>query len=201
MTKTYDAILLLTGEDRSKRFRSDKAIELFNKGNIGHIFITGGYSSFINNRDGLSEGAEIKEYLLNKEIKEEKIFLDDRSLDTIGNFTFPLVDPVDSNPSLKDLSILLVTEFYHLDRSLQCANKVLGYRPDNEASKGLYKPTILTEIYNDALFKAIDKLETPEQIHKFLLEKHPFYKENWFNKPVLQRKVEMAIKGFSWYLK
>jgi len=113
MSENYDAILLPTGEtsfgDRTFPV-SQEVIALFNTGKYGCIFITGGYSGFSRLIPGesKSEADGTVEYLLGRNIPEERVYSDSQSLETIGNFTFPMVHPAEGNPNISDFKKMLI---------------------------------------------------------------------------------------------
>lgn len=199
--RIYDAILLLTGEDHN-RFRSKKAIDLFNKGNTGYIFVTGGYGGFGSTGQEEPEAVQTEKYLMEHGVPESKIFTDGRSRETLGNFSFPETHPIDGNPRLSELEgLLLVTEKKHMPRALQYAAKVLPPKHlDFEASLGNYRPGIVTKAYNTALLHALRRINGPDAqaAHAFLCEKHPFYQEGWFAKPDWKRKLTVGWTALKW---
>ena len=201
MTKTYDCILLLTGENEQKRYRSKKAIELFNKGLCGSIFVSGGQTGLLPWREK-SEADLTVEYLLARDIPAEKIFYDGRSRETLGNFTFPAVEPIEGNPSLKKLeSILLVTEEKHVDRIKRYAPKIIEDNSlDYEPVKGDYNPGLGTALYNIAILRALSHINAPnpELVHRFLLEEHPFYQDGWFELSIKKRKRKLMKACAKW---
>jgi hypothetical protein len=40
-----------------------------------------------------------------------------------------------------------------------------------------------------------------KDVHDFLMEEHPFYRENWYVAPVFERKVEMSSTILKWSMK
>jgi hypothetical protein len=199
-----DLIFLLTGENTELRHRSKKAIELFNKGNIGSIFVSGGYSGFATKKGLETEAEATANYLnLKGKIPANKILLDGRSLDTLGNFAYPFVNPLKENEVIKDMkSVLLVTEKKHMERAIKSATKIIS--PDNlyySASDGDYNPSLLIKAYEFAIEKALENIKNrdPKKVLKFLEEKHPFYQEGWFDKSIMERKYEIGKRIISWF--
>jgi uncharacterized SAM-binding protein YcdF (DUF218 family) len=204
-SKFYDIILLLAGENTQDYPRSAKALEIYSKGRTGGIFITGGYGGFATQSLGITGGKISLERVMNERIPERDIFLDDRSLDTLGNFAFPAATPLSGNPDLKSLaSILVITEEHHMPRSLAYAKKVV---PKNKLSfacaTGPYRVAWNTIVYNAAMLNALRYIRepNPEQALAFLKEEHPFYQQDWFDKPVRKRKAELAKKCIEWLVK
>ena len=110
MNGNFDAIVIPTGEtsfgDRTFPV-SQEAVSLFNSGKFGCIFVTGGYSGFAKVVPEVTEADETVEYFLGKNIPKERLYSDSQSLETIGNFTFPLVHPTEGNPNLSDVKKML----------------------------------------------------------------------------------------------
>jgi uncharacterized SAM-binding protein YcdF (DUF218 family) len=206
MAKTYDTILLLAGEDTSHYYRSKKALELFKKGVAGNIFITGGFGGFARDDQELSDGQ--KSYLFMKscydEVPKNRIFIDEESRETLGNFVFPTVNPKQGNPRLEELeSILVVTDESHMKRAMQLAKKVLPKEKlEFEASEGKYKRSLNEMIYHYSLMHMLKPAQepSPHYAHSLLLRDHPFYKKGWFDKDISTRKVLLAFQCIDWMM-
>ena len=120
MLKTYHALILPTGETTSgdKQFPVSSLAAAYHKnGRCGFIFITGGHGGFAKkDKNTVSEARVTFDYLVNKrDIDPSKIFYDDRSLDTMGNFTSPEVGipfrshhQSSNNPRLSDFDDMLI---------------------------------------------------------------------------------------------
>ena len=68
------------------------------------------------------ESVEMKQRLVRAGIPEEQIYTEEQSMDTVGNFVF-------SWPILEDLDVsgmVLITDSFHMDRSLWLADRILG---------------------------------------------------------------------------
>ncbi len=204
--KTYDLLLMPTGETTSgdKSFPvSRKAIELYETGRFGHLFVSGGYGGLVDKirRNNISEAEETKNFLLESEkIPTDKFYWDGQSLETIGNFTFPIVEKKAENPSLLDFKkILILGREGHMWRIKDYVNKVFS-KSNNliefETCPGKHNSGLQAKLYHEAIMNRLDKLEvgSPEEIHNFLLKEHPFYEQNWYEKSPLRRKVETGIK-------
>lgn len=205
--ENHDLAFLLTGENENERFRSNHLLDIFRKGNIGHVFISGGRGA--ESRDSLTyiESTDIRtaNYLNMKGIPHDRIYIDGRSLETLGNFAFPVYDPIDGNPNFNDLkSFLLVTEKNHMERALQCAEKVI---PESKiyysVSEGDYKKRPEVEALNwamlDRRLRHI-KEPSPKEVYKFLKKEHPVYQEGWHDKPRLIQYGELLDTMFKWSL-
>jgi hypothetical protein len=213
----YDAILIPTGEERNgpNAFPvSREARALFSSGRFGCIFITGGYGGFAQIKGLNSEAEETADYLNIKGIPSNKIYTDNQSLDTLGNFTFPIVQPEKGNPNLRDFGkMMVVGKEGHIWRIIEYANIVLpGYFEDKRIAfhdiEGNHNDGFLTRRYHKWFMKALDaelekdKSRAPVEVaHNFLLKEHPFYSEGWFDKTPSRRKLEMALTGLNWSLR
>ena len=211
----YDALIIPTGETTSgnRSFPvSSEAVRLFDKGNgiYGCIFVTGGYGGFSKVTPGksVSEAKEIVDYLIDNGVNEKKIFYDDRSLDTLGNFAFPIANPMDGNPNLLDFDKMQIIGKeghiwrmpYYLSLVMphkNMANMVSFYPITGEHNNGL-----MVRKYHEGLIKILNKKYgediNAEKVAEFLKNEHPFYKPKWYDKSVARRKVEMGAKALNW---
>ena len=210
MEKTYDALLIPTGEtsfgDRTFPV-STRAAELYRSGRFGCIFVTGGYNGLANIVPGktINESEDTRNFLLEQGIPDKVIYTDSQSLDTLGNFTFPIVARLDRNPCLLDFEkMLLIGKEGHLWRVKDCAEKVLPLeRIDYEAVPGEHNNGAIAKAYHKALMHALRHIKepSPELAHEFLINNHPFYSEGWYNKSPSRRKVETMAVGLGWFLR
>lgn len=209
--KLYDTLLLPTGEttagDETSFPVSRKAIELYNEGRFGSIFITGGHGGFATlTPETLTEAEVTRNFMLEQGVPEKAIYWDGQSLDTIGNFTFPIYQQEGRNPNLlQDFeSILMLGQVGHMWRAKEYS-ALMPFEKytktfDIETIPGEHNNGKLTRFYHDAVMKKLTspKIELPDDIHKFLLEEHPFYSQGWFEKPELKRKLEAMAKTIGW---
>lgn len=128
--ETYDIGIVLGGysnfeiypRDRynfSKRAnRLTQAVELYKKGIIKKMLVTGGSGSIL--LDERSEAAEVESYLRSMGIKQEDIILEPDSRNTHENavFTKAILDQ-----SYPDAKCLLITSGFHMRRSKGCFKK------------------------------------------------------------------------------
>ena len=218
MKKTHDALVIPTGETTSgdKRFPvSSRAAELFKSGDYGCIFVTGGYGGFsrVMPPFSISEAKETRDYLVERGIDDEKIFYDDRSFDTVGNFTYPIVSPqvhngkgyLRVNPNLSDFEkMMIIGKKGHIWRIKDYVNLIMPSKieVDYFSVPGRHNNGLIAKLYHMGLMKALEKRygKNPgaEKVHEFLMKEHPFYSEGWFEKPVLERKTEMSRKIWGW---
>lgn len=215
--KTYDALIIPTGEttfgDNSFPV-TKRALEHFRNGRYGCIFITGGYSGFAttDRRNKDSEGKETYDYILNNEggINPEEVYYDDQSLESVGNFTFPIVQPIinpsngKTNPNLQDFKNMQVfAKAGHIWRLIDYAKVVMPDKVKSEdvdfyAIPGEHNNGLMAKVYHKGIMNAIGKRRGAEEVHEFLMQKHPFYSEWWYGKSADRRKLEMAAKGGLW---
>lgn len=211
MNQNYDALVIPTGETTFGEYSfpvTNKAVELFNTGKYGCIFITGGNSGFATKErieKANTEARETFDYIVNKKgINLSKVFYDDSSLESIGNFTFPILENLPFNPNLKDFkNMQVIAQAGHIWRLVDYLGLVM---PDKlkDDSVGFYSIPgehnngLLARVYHKGIMNAIGKRRGAEEVHEFLMEKHPFYSKGWYDKSVERRKLEMAVKGGLW---
>lgn len=204
MSKNYDAIFLPTGETTSGDHSfpvSKEVVNLFNSGRFGYVFVSGGHGGFSNvTSETITEAEETVDYLIKNQIYGDRIYSDARPLETMGNFTFPLVDPIDGNPSLNEFErILVVGKEGHMWRARDYASLALSPAKtvDFHTIPGEHNNGLLAKAYHEIFMKVL-KDKSVEDIHQFLTEAHPFYSKGWYDKSPSRRKLEMALTGISW---
>ena len=209
MSENYDAILIPTGETTfgDKTFPvSKEAVNLFRTGKYGCIFVSGGYSGLARAVPEVTEAEETVRYLFGCGVPEKKVYADSQSLETIGNFTFPIVHPAEGNPNISDFKkILIVGKEGHMWRVRDYSDLVFAQKVNEvyfHTVSGRHNDGHLARDYHPAIMRAIRKLEDScvENIHQFLLEKHPFYFEGWHDKSLFRRKLEMSLVGLGWLI-
>jgi uncharacterized SAM-binding protein YcdF (DUF218 family) len=212
-SKNYDCLLIPTGEtsfgDRSFPVSSEAA-RLFESGKFGCIFVTGGYNGFANGGPGkkISEAYHTVAFLKSEGIPKDKIYSDNRSLESVGNFTFPLFKPLYQNTGLDEFdSMLIVAKEGHMWRLKDYSKLVLPHKIDVDFHEvpGKHNNGLLARLhispYHVSLMNALKGKVGVEEIHNFLMEEHPFYRENWYGTPVFERKVEMSSAILKWSMK
>jgi hypothetical protein len=210
--KLYDALVIPTGEtsfgDRESFPVTNEAIKAFNSGKYGCIFVTGGYNGFATaeRKKDITEAQETAEYLLKKDIPLEKIYFDGRSLDSVGNFTFPIVCPTHGNPSLMDFDNMeIFAKEGHIWRIMDYSKLVMQDK-NFEGKIGFYSLPgehnngLIAKVYHKGIMNALKGKHGAEEIHDFLMKEHPFYSKGWYDKFSTQRKVEMALTGVGWII-
>jgi hypothetical protein len=210
----YDALVIPTGEttngDRENFPVTNEAVKAFGTGRYGCIFITGRYGGFATaerKKAGISEAQETAEYLLKKDIPLEKIYFDGRSLESVGNFTFPIVCPAHKNPSLLDFDNMeIFAQEGHIWRikdyvSIVMQSKLWEGKIDFRALLGEHNNGLMAKVYHKGIMNALKGKYGPDEIHDFLMKEHPFYSKGWYDKSPTERKIEMAAVGLSWFLR
>ena len=209
MKGNFDVILIPTAETTfgDKTFPvSQEAVALFNTGRFGCIFITGGDSGFSRLIPEVTEAEDTRRYLLERGIPENLIYSDSQSLETIGNFTFPIIHPAEGNPNISDFKkMLIVGKEGHMWRVRDYSDLVFAQKVNEvyfHTVSGRHNDGLLARVYHPAIMRALRKLEDScaENVHQFLLEKHPFYSEGWHDKSLFRRKLEMSLTGLGWLI-
>ena len=209
MKRKHDLMILLSGEDEKEFPRSKKTVEIFKSGEIGDILVSGSTGGFAETIPSLKEGSHIyiADFLNLRGIPARNIHLDWRSFETLGNFVFPYANPLQGNPDPNHLKTVFLTEWGHMNRAKDCVKKVvvLG-QIDYASSPGEYGNQSLinkaiTAAYHSGLMKQTRDISySPQKALKFLESEHPFYRGDWFNTPVLERKLEIVKKIVTWNL-
>lgn len=102
-----------------------QAIELYKRGYIRKIFISGGSGSI--SFPGMKEALFLKKHLLTLGIPEEDILIEAESKNTRENALF--TSEILKEHGLADASLLLITSAYHMRRAQACFDKV-GLKTD-----------------------------------------------------------------------
>ncbi len=125
----YDTIVILGGgiskdgelSEMSKQ-RVKKGLELFQKGIAQNIIVSGKHG-FILEKTKTTEARAMSEYLKKYNIPEENIFLEEESLDTLGNAYFTKIKILEPK---NWKNIFVVTSDFHVPRASYIFKKVLG---------------------------------------------------------------------------
>ena len=175
--------MLLSGENVDKRHRSKKTVELY-RGYNGDvpILISGSHSGYLGRTipQGMKpECHQAREFLISQGIPERDIRLEDSSLDTLGNFYFsrPLIER-------EQQTVDLVTDAFHMNRSLWCSRLVFG-------NSKTFVPSVTAQTTNTNFQKFMESLQVRllgrdmgkygvkegdyDALGRFMNEVHPFY--------------------------
>ena len=176
-------IMILSGEDIIQRHRSKKGLDLYYRYNGKvPILISGSHSGYLGRETPSwmkKECWQARDFLISQGISNEKISCEEHSLDTLGNFYF-------SQPLIRDNEdeIDLVTDKFHMDRSLWCARLVFG-------NSKKFVPILTEQTQNTPYQKTIENLQIAllridmtrydvksgdyTTLTKFMNDVHPFY--------------------------
>ncbi|MFT8323546.1 MAG: YdcF family protein [Bacillus sp. (in: firmicutes)] len=129
----------VNGETLSKalRFRADKAFDYWEKNQHSKIVVTGGQGK----GEAITEASALKNYFLEKGVKEENILLEDTSTTTYENIQF--------SKKLYDINeAVIVSNDFHLFRAVTIARKE-GIKAYSLAAATpiYYKPTLYMREY------------------------------------------------------
>lgn len=139
--KNCDAIIVLgAGLNRSRvstslAYRLDKAFEYANENKNSIIIVSGGQGK----GEERTESSAMKEYLINKGISEERIYEENKSTNTVENFTFSknILDKIFNGNNYKTV---YVTNDFHIFRAGLIAKKC-GFTAYGLGAQS-YKPLI-----------------------------------------------------------
>lgn len=121
-------------------YRLLKSIELYKNGYANKIIVTGGQGK----NENLPEGTVMKNYLIEKGISSDDIFIEDKATSTYENFKFSK-QIIDNNDYKK---IIVVTSNFHILRSLWIA-KVFGLDASG-APSGIDASDLMQYVREDA---------------------------------------------------
>ncbi|MFC1780541.1 YdcF family protein [Patescibacteria group bacterium] len=122
----YDVIIIL-GHSVSKKgvlskeqiLRLDKGIELLKEGIGKNLLMTGGFGKHFN-QTNKSLAEHMKQYALQNDIEDNRIFIEEKSFDTIENIKFSEI--IIKENSWK--SILIVSSRHHIRRTKMIVNHI-----------------------------------------------------------------------------
>jgi len=103
--------------------RMDTAISAWQDGIAPNMVVSGGYSFMLDTPPSVSEASVMSRYAVNGGVSEENIYIEDESLDTIGNALFTKTRIVVPNGWE---NLMVVTSESHLPRTLRIFRHVMG---------------------------------------------------------------------------
>jgi len=118
---TLDCLLILSGESLKNFPRSKKAVEVYKNYERQRIYLPVIASGKGPGMD-IPESEYMKEYLIDEGIREQDIHCETNSLDTLANFVYS----AEFLDKLNVKNVGLITEPFHMKRSLNFGKKVLG---------------------------------------------------------------------------
>lgn len=118
-----DCIMVL-GSKIATKYRVPKAIEMYNEKRSDKILVSGG--NIVETEFGnMSEAENMSNFLLNNGVPKEDIIIENTSLNTIENFICSLLSLQRAFNLCSIENILLVTNRYHMRRSLLLAKSFM----------------------------------------------------------------------------
>lgn len=125
----YDIIIVLGGgvtkegtPTGSSLARIKKTVELFQEGAASFVLMSGAYSNKISYTPIKTEAHAMKDYAMQLGIPEEKIVLEEFSMETVGNAYFSKEIVAEK----KWKSLLVVTSDFHVERTAYIFKKTFG---------------------------------------------------------------------------
>lgn len=103
--------------------RMDTAVSAWMEGVAPNVVVSGGHSFMLDTPPSISEAAVMRRYALHEGIPDTNIYVEDKSLDTIGNALFTktrIVVPSDWE------HLMVVTSASHLPRTLKIFQHIMG---------------------------------------------------------------------------
>lgn len=177
--------------------RLKKAAEIFKKEKNVSILVCGKYSFLYSKKDlpAKTEAEAAKEYLLTLGIPEKKIYLENKSKDTIGNAYYAKKNYFIPK---KEKRALIITSDFHLKRARFIFKKIFGksYKIVFVATPSVIKEKEKVKKRQKELLEKTKKMLAPMKLgdHNYLrgkLYKIKFYREqrsDWVKKFVAQGK-------------
>jgi len=178
MATTYDAILVLGISTNEKFFagRVDAAIKLYKGGVSKRIIFSGKYWGGLRRKPKKTEAEAMRDYAIRNGIPPHAIYVEEKSLNTIGNFYFARKNILEKN---NIRSLIAVTQKSHMPKAKFLAKKILGPRYSirwavvqntdtglPEGHVGIGRIRKILDCIKDGDKKAIQKLLTA----------HPYYR-------------------------
>jgi hypothetical protein len=111
---------------------------------------------------------------------------------------------MDRNPKLSDLGKILVIgkedHMWRIKDYSKVAFSGLKNQIDFHTIPGRHNDGLMARVYHAGFMNALRYNQGARRAHEFITEEHPFYSTGWFDKPIPERKREMALTGLSWLL-
>ncbi len=175
--KTYDAIVVLGVSTHKHDFakRVETAVKYYTDGASQRIIFSGRYWGGLEEKPGVTEARSMANYARELGVSRKDIYLEERSLNTMGNFYFMKLSVL--RPQ-KFRRLLIITKQSHIPKTKYLSHKILGkqYRctfiTDADAThhhKNNHSPLHNTKIF----FRGIK--DGDDRAIKNLLAKHKYY--------------------------
>lgn len=188
----YDTIIILgkkINDDgslpKTLKQRVGKGIELYKKGFSDNLIMTGKWAFFREKEPATRQAVSMKKYAVSCGVPPKNIYLEEKSMDTIGNAYFTKIKYLEPK---NWRNIILVTSDFHMRRTRLIFDFVLG---KNFKIKYLKVPAKLSFFERWNRFKLefiltqitkrlvdLNKAGNDNYIKNFLFTRHPAYAEN-----------------------
>jgi len=187
-----DALLVLGGESDSFPSRSNHAIDLYllfdavsRPNDSLCIVLSGNHSGSDSIIPDTSHAQIMKDNLISKNISDSNIYLESDSLDTLAGLYFSKKIILENKVKNSSCNVGLVTDPYHMNRTLWLANKVFGSdisyfaMPSKLKRSPLFSP-IKESLIISALRYDLRKISPGDDLalEEYLSKVHPFHAEN-----------------------
>jgi len=165
--------------------RVNMAVELFKSGIAERIIMSGRFSWHRDDLPSKTEAEAMKELAVSLDVPAEKILLENRSKDTLGNLFFTKIQFLEAR---NWHNIIVVTSNYHKERVQFLCKKILGSNytfrvvgvdtdmPPDELRERLEREGNKLAFVSEHLEKIPDGHD--EKFKDIILNKHPAYKDD-----------------------
>ena len=189
----YDAILVLGIGTEIKLFKSrvEKAVSYYKKDYAKKIIFSGRWWGGLKKEPKKTEAQAMADYAIEIGLPKKDIFIEDQSLNTIGNFYFTKKNILEPKHIY---NLLVITSPHHFSKARYIAQMILGkkfkltFTGDGEPQK-LTGHTGIQGIKK--YFKNIKRGNDKDILKSF--ENHPYYKDKDIYK-IIPREVIKIIK-------
>jgi len=184
MVKKLDLIIELAGEDSLTKSRSEKALQIYAGGRLP-IIAAGSHSGLVGPklRNGVeTEYEKISNYLISQGVNQEDLVMEKKSLDTFGTFYYLRAE----NFIPEGSEAGLITDRFHMPRSLFLARKVFGdyanFVPIVADEKVGFVDSFVEKIYGWMTYLDLRGIEDGDfnEIEYCIKNKHPYYSEKYW---------------------
>ena len=200
-----DVIIVLAGGINSDgslpnipKYRVEKGVELYKQKVAPFLLMSGSWSFMLDYVPPTTEAKAMRDYAIKLNVPEDKILLEEKSNDTIGNAYFTKVDfLIPKNWK----NVCVVTSEFHMERTKYIFKKVLGPEYDIDFAEAPSKLTSLELKEKEIIEKKIltftkkwmDKIKDGDDlaIKQLLYTEHPGYaKRPKYSKKQLFKMIE-----------
>lgn len=179
--------------------RLDKAIEIYQKSKTAKIVVSGRYSFLFNQLKKYpptTEAEKMAQYLLKKDIPKNKILLEKKSKDTLGNAYYLKKDIFLSH---QEKEAIIITSYFHLKRVKYIFNKVFGpsYKFQYIGVKENLPPEKMRKVLlrQKQLLFTIKQILSPMKPGNHLTLKGKLYKLKYYREKRPKWVIDFVAKG------